>query len=368
MSEIILAILPILAVTVGAIWLGILLSRRWTSNGLKPYQLFLIGLGVFIVTAIFNTYITGVGKGNLGLDVTYLALFIMAVVFWAATIVYAIRNRIKGGKYKASNTAKNRSNKSLVWSAVVTGVLVALGIGGSFGYQYYQNNRTDRIYAVGDSIKFSGFNFTVTKAQFKPVNLDLSQSYVKKYGAITTKENCNSFSDTPTYLVQESLVRAGVSGDGMGPSQYNICIRRNEDRDSAIKYMNANSQLAIDYSMHSSSTVNSKDIQLAVTPDSGRNVKASPQLYLGAFKKGAYEDFDTYGSDAGTLAGKTVYSLFGLANYDYDGYYGKSNLGGDVDNGLSRTGYVYTDIRKSEHTVDFKITYNGQSRLVRINR
>lgn len=262
-----------------------------------------------------------------------------------------------------------KSEKSLLTKlGLICIALILLGVAGYFGFQFYQNYKDNKIYSVGEVVTFPGFEIKITKASFKDVNLELSKEYTNKYGPISKKENCNEFSKAPTYLVDENLVREGVSGDGYGPSKYNICNRRNDYRDHAKKYIDANSQLVLDYIIKSNSIVDSKAVKFTLTPDSGRDVKKSPELYLGAFKKGAEEHFFKYGPEGGNLNGKTVYSLYGDSDYNYDGFYGTSDLSGDINKGLERTGYLYTDIRKTEKNVDLKVSYKGQTRIVRISR
>lgn len=250
---------------------------------------------------------------------------------------------------KANKDNKNKS--SLKW--ILLGVaIVLLGVGGYFGYKYYQDYQANKVYSVGESISFSDFDMQITKAEFKPVNLELKPDYVKKYGDVNSKENCDTFSKDKTYDIQ---LKSNV-----GASEYNICIRRNDIRDSATKYISDNSQLVLDYSISSKAIVNSNDIQISLTPDSGRDVTKDNELYLGGFQKDAIEVFTT-----NSFFPAPVYQLIGSTTYTA---YNKSELTGDINKGLERSGYIYTDIRKSENSVDVKIAYKGEVRLIRISR
>lgn len=248
---------------------------------------------------------------------------------------------------------KDNTKKSLLKWILLGVAVVLLGIGGYFGYKYYQDYQANKVYSVGESVGLPDFEIEITKAEFKPVNLDLNKDYVKKYGDINTKENCDTFSKVKTYDIQ---LKADI-----GPSEYNVCNRRNPIRDSATKYIGNNSQLVIDYTIRSKGNVNSKDIQLSLTPDSGRDVTKESDLYLGGFQNGATEEFNS----VDVLGGITVYQLFGTQRHTS---YGTSELNGDINKGLERTGYIYTDVRKSESSVDIKITHKGETRLVRISR
>lgn len=147
-----------------------------------------------------------------------------------------------------------------------------------------------------------------------------------------------------------------------GPSEYNICIRRNDVRDSASKYSNGNPQLVFNYKISSKSIVDSKRIRLSLNPDSDRDATKDSELYLGGFQKDAYEEFTT-----NSFFPAPIYQLFGSPAYAYRTYY-ENELTRDINKGLERTSYVYTDVRKSENSVDVKLTYNGETRLVRIIR
>ncbi|MGH9923753.1 MAG: hypothetical protein ACRD5B_00080 [Nitrososphaeraceae archaeon] len=249
---------------------------------------------------------------------------------------------------------KDKSKKSLLKWIVLGVAVVLLGVGGYFGYQQYQTYLENKVYSTGETIALADFDFTITKAEFKPVNLDLNDDYVKKYGDINTKENCERFSKVKTYDVQLKM--------NVGASEYNVCIRRNDIRDSATKYVGDNSQLVVDYTIRSKGNVNSKDIQLSLTPDSGRDVTKDSGLYLGGFQKDAQEEFTT-----SSLFPAPVYQLFGSPTFTHTAY-NKSELTGDINKGLERTGYIYTDVRNSENSADVKITYKGETRLVRISR
>ena len=48
--------------------------------------------------------------------------------------------------------------------------------------------------------------------------------------------------------------------------------------------------------------------------------------------------------------------------------YHVSNIGGEMHQGIKRSGYAYTDVRTSEHTVDMKITYKNEARIIRVMR
>jgi hypothetical protein len=251
----------------------------------------------------------------------------------------------------------NTQNTPLKWA--ILGILSVLIVaGGYFGYKYYLENQANKLYSVGETASFPDFNFTVKKATFKPVTLDINQDYVREHGGVTVQEDCSTKSQEKTRDID--------SGLNIGPSEYNICIRRNDIRKDIEKYVQDNSQLVIDYSIHSKGNVNSKDININLTPDSGRDVTKESELYLGAFQKDAIEKFFYSKFFDGT-----VYQLYGTPTYFHTPY-GKNSLEGDINKDIIRNGYIYTDIRNSENSVDFKVTYKKENkthtRIVRIHR
>lgn len=255
--------------------------------------------------------------------------------------------------------AGKKKNSIIKW--IVLGVaIVALGVGGFFGYKAYENYLANKIYAPNENVGFPDFNVKVTKAEFKTVDLPIDDETVKKYGAIDKKENCDAMSKENTYW-------KAWDGDinapwvKYGPSAYNICVRRNDSRDAITKYSSENKQLVVDYTITAKNNVNAKDVSIALEPDSGRKLDAQVDAFNANqfFKLGAQELIP---DELNTAPGPVYTSEF---KQKYVPFY-KSDLGGNINKGIERKGNLYTDIRNSESSVDLKISYRGQTRIVRI--
>lgn len=242
-------------------------------------------------------------------------------------------------------------------------VVVALGVGGFFGYKTYENYLANKVYAPNENVGFPDFDVKVTKAEFKSVNLPLDKESLKTYGAIDKKENCDTLSKENTYW-------KAWDGDinapwvKYGPSAYNICIRRNDSRDAITKYSSENKQLVVEYTITAKNNVNVKDITIALEPDSGRKLDSK----VDTFNANQFFEFGaqyTIPDDLAIGAPGPVYTKEKSQNYVP---YNKSDLGGNINKGIDRKGSFYTDIRNSENSVDLKVTYHGQTRIVRITQ
>lgn len=257
---------------------------------------------------------------------------------------------------------KDSSNKSVKLWVVLVFISIILVAGGYFGYKYYEDYMTNKIYSVDETVKLSDFSIEITKATFKPVNLPIDKKTVEKYGDISQQEDCEKLSKTDSWV---SIMRNGEWSQ-YGPSAFNICHRRNDSRNEINKYSNSNSQLAVDYKITALSNVDTSKLKINLTPDSGRKLGEQVDSLSANqfFEDGAQEILDF---DFGVPG--PVYTEESRQTYKP---YFASDMGGDLNKGLSRKGYTYTDIRKSENSVDLKISYtkNGQKevRVVRITR
>lgn len=255
----------------------------------------------------------------------------------------------------------NRKKNSVIKWIIAAVAAVVLGVGGYFGYDAYQNYLANKIYAPNESVGFPDFTIKVTKAEFKAVDLPLDKETIKKYGEIDTKENCDTQSKENTYWKawDGDLNAPWVK---YGPSDYNICIRRNDSRDAITKYSSENKQLVVDYTITAKNNVNAKDVSIALEPDSGRKLDAKVDAFNANqfFELGAQH---TIPDGLAIGAPGPVYTTEHAQNYTP---FHKSDLGGNINKGIERKGNLYTDIRNSENSVDLKITYHGQTRIVRI--
>ena len=265
---------------------------------------------------------------------------------------------------------KDSSKKSLLKWIILGVAVVLLGVGGYFGYKYYQDYQANKVYSVGETVGLSDFKVDITKAEFKPVDLPIDKESVAKYGTLEKQEDCESQSKENTWW------RAWDNDPDapwvqLGPSDFNICVRRNNSRDIINEYSKANSQLVVDYKITAKNNVNTSELKIELVPDSGRKLGEQVDSFNANqfFPNGAQRKIDVpgvsgqvYTSDSYFSDGKTK-----AFTEPYKPYYA-SDLGNDINKGLERTGYAYTDIRNSENSVDVKITYKGETRLVRISR
>lgn len=257
----------------------------------------------------------------------------------------------------------NKKKSSIIKWIIISVAIVALGVGGFFGYKAYENYLANKIYAPNENVGFPDFDVKVTKAEFKAVDLPIDEKTVKKYGAIDKKENCDTQSKENTYW-------KAWDGDinapwvKYGPSAYNICIRRNDSRDAITNYSSENKQLVVDYTITAKNNVNAKDVSIALEPDSGRKLDKQVDAFNANqfFELGAQE---LISADFTLGAPGPVYTDEFSQKYIP---YHKSDLGGNINKGIERKGSLYADVRTSESSVDLKITYHGQTRIVRITQ
>ncbi len=248
------------------------------------------------------------------------------------------------------------------WISLVL-IIAAVGAGGYFGYKYYQNYQENKIYSVNETVNFTDFDFRVTKSEYKAVNLPIDNDTVKKYGGIEKKEDCDKLSDSPTYFFDYP---AGATIPDVppktGPSDRVICERRNESRSAIQEYSSDNKQLVVDFTITARSEVNSGDLKIELEADSGRNLNEKVDTFNvnQFFKYGAQEKRPL-------MLDGTIPTYGGEYKQVYIPYFA-SPIKGDINKGLERKGYIYTDIRNSENTVDMKITYKNDTRIVRITR
>lgn len=262
--------------------------------------------------------------------------------------------------------SKKENNKRLVVLSIVAVIVVAiLSVGGYFGLKFYEKYQEEKIYATGDTVSFPDFDFEVTKAEFKAVNLPINKVTVKKYGDLGKHENCDTFSKEETYWrAWDGDVNAPWVK--YGPSPYNICIRRNNSRDEINKYSSQNKQFVVNYSVAAKSNVDTSKLKVWIEADSGRQLAKKVDVFNGNqfFEGGAQELIQPLGDIPGEWYPDEL-------PQKYVPFF-KSDLGGDINKGLTRTGYAYTDIRNSENSVDVKVTYKKDGkehvRLVRVTK
>lgn len=267
--------------------------------------------------------------------------------------------------------AKKDSKKKSLLKWILLGVaVILLGVGGYFGYKYYQDYQANKVYSVGETVGLSDFKVDITKAEFKSVDLPIDKDSVAKYGALDKHEDCEKQSKENTWWrAWDNDPNAPWSQTG--PSDFNICVRRNNSRDIINEYAKNNSQLVVDYKITAINNVDTSKLKIELIPDSGRKLGEQVESFNANqfFPNGAQRKI-TVPRVAGQVYTSDSYYDNGKINTFTEPYepYHTSNVGNDINKGLERTGYIYTDIRNTESNVDIKITYNGETRLVRITR
>jgi predicted negative regulator of RcsB-dependent stress response len=72
--------------------------------------------------------------------------------------------------------AKKDSKRKSLLKWILLGVAVLLlGVGGYFGYKYYQDYQANKVYSVGETVGLSDFKVDITKAEFKSVDLPIDK-------------------------------------------------------------------------------------------------------------------------------------------------------------------------------------------------
>lgn len=246
------------------------------------------------------------------------------------------------------------TKKSLLKWMLLGVFVLTVGAGVYFGYKYYQNYQANKIYSVNDNVGFPDFDIKVIKAEFKPVDLPLDKEEVSKYGGLEQPEDCSQLSDIPRREAQ--IIGSFPNPERIiphDPSDKTYCNWRNSSRDEIRKYSGENKQLVIDYKITSKNSVDTSKFNIELMPDSGRK--------LGERVNSLNDNQFLERNDLDIHAKHTTFLV------EYKPYH-KSNIGDDINKGLERTGYIYTDIRNSEKSVDLKIDYRGQTRIVRISQ
>ena len=244
------------------------------------------------------------------------------------------------------------------WHYVGIVIIGLVGAGGYIGWSTYQSYQTHRIYLTGESVAMSDLTIQITKAEFKPVNVPLDKESIAKYGSLNTQENCETQSRIKTWSGRDDKWYQD------GPSDYNICVRRNSSRDAINTYTKHNNQFVVDYTITARNTVDTSQLHIALIPDSGRKLDEQVDaLNANQFFPGGAQHKNSTMMTIGA-PGPTYTPEYSLPYKPYH----VSNIGGEMHQGIKRSGYAYTDVRTSEHTVDMKITYKNEARIIRVMR
>lgn len=255
---------------------------------------------------------------------------------------------------------KTSVNRTIVKLAIAVGIIATLIIGGYFGLRQYQNYLANKIYSVDENASMADFDFSVTKAEFKPVELPLNKEIVSKYGGIDKQEDCSELSSEGAWFEIDGKwqqIKYGIS-----PKI--VCEGRNEARTKINEYSNSSDKLSIEYKILATQNVDVNSLKISVMPDSGRDVKQkvkslnSNDFFGYCMREEIYQS----GAPGRTYNSGCIYNPITYTPYK------ASDIGLDINKGLERTGSIDTDIRKSEKNIDIKITYKDQTRIIRIHR
>mgnify|MGYP003463272500 CR=1 FL=1 len=231
---------------------------------------------------------------------------------------------------------RERSNKKTILKTVfLFCTLVLLVLAGFFGLKAYDKYLADKIYLVGDVMNYPDFSVDITKVSVKAVDLPIEKNIVGEYGGLDNNENCDTFSKASIVIWPGSKFQENT------PSEYFKCIVRNSSRIEIKQYSKSNKQLVIDFRITAKETVDTQQIKIELIPNSGRELNKTE------------------------LGGN---SLIWFKQYHP---YHQSDLGKDISKELIRTGYLYADVRNTEDTVDFIMSYSHDGknsiRTMRIN-
>ncbi len=324
------------------------------QKNLKPYQLFLIGLGLLLINVfVINQLLPETFYSSLFVTL----LNICVLVFWIVAIVSAIRSRVRQPaktittKAHESHAKTDRTSKKkiVLWSSVSVLAVIAIIGGGYFANEYRQNYLNDKIYSVNENIELSDFTLTVSNPSYAKPSLVMPQEKIAAFGDINTQEDCSKypFLSWQTNKVDiTSLDYDGNAYEKANPSG-RYCEWRNDSRKKIQAYIGDNERVSIDYKITAKSSVDSKDIQVAVMLDSGRDLKNPSTLF----------DYDS-------LLSTKYYPAFDYAYKPYT----ETQLGGNINKDITRSQNVSFDVSNSEKTIDLRVTYKGETRLVRISR
>ncbi|MEX2014538.1 MAG: hypothetical protein WD885_01210 [Candidatus Saccharimonadales bacterium] len=238
-------------------------------------------------------------------------------------------------KLNKSNFFKN---KMMIYFAII--LLIALSV---FSIKEYLDYRSQakKVYFANEIVKLPDFELKINKTELKPVDLPFEENVVKKYGNMDKQENCKMLSDTvgPYTDFEQAFIDSG--GSLLRNSPLYDCELRNKARNEIKKYSEEHQQIVIDYVIQAFGNVDTSKLKITLLPDSGRDVEES------VFTDNPFIWFGSYNP------------------------YFQDSLEGNINTGISRTGYVYTDVRKTEKVIDIIVNYekDGEinTKLVRIN-
>lgn len=265
---------------------------------IKPVHLAFIGLAIIALGVLIPSFFIS-PFSTIGLSVV-----IGSVILLVAYSSFAM------------NVIKLKGTKTIKW-LVLPVILALLACSGVISYTKYQQHLNDKIYNVSDTVKFSGFNFKVTNVAYSEIPLDT------KTINLSDRRDCSIGSDDDKH----------------------DCDWYNWPRRNAQNYINEHTRATINYEVVANESMNGKDLNIEIQPDSGRKI-------IHNTGSDSYDD--------------TFSWAWGL-KLDYTAN-PKSDFGGTLNRGLTRKGTIGVDLKNTEQTIDLKVSYRGENRIVRIAR
>ncbi len=301
---------------------------------IKPVHLVAIGLTVLILGILIPSFFID-PSSTIGMS-----LIMGSIILLSAYAFFAV------------NVVRSKGKKSVKW-LVLPILLLLLVCGGFFAYNKYQQHLNDKIYTTSDAINFSDFVLTVKEPSFKAVEINVPQEKISRYGDLTAREDCSKYpedNNQPQDYFNEATGKWVFHDEEQwekdNPTR-RYCEWRNDSRNSINKYIADNQTLSLNYELTASNNIDSSKITISLLPDTGRELKTDQTHF----------DYDS-------LLSTRYVPPFNYAYYPYK----QSDLGGDINKGITRQGEIKADVRNNEKIIDLKVIYNGETRLVRISR
>lgn len=295
---------------------------------IKPIHLVLTGIGIIVLGILIPSLFVS-AYSTMGF-----ALIIGLIVLVSAYIFFSI------------NIVKSRGAQTVKWLLIPVAV-AALGAGGWYAYHTHQQNLKDKIYNVGEVVELPDFTVQVKEPSFKPVDMKVPEDKAQRFGGIDASEDCSKYPDDsrPENSYMDFAFDENEWEKENPSGRY--CEWRNNSRKTVSEYIANNERMILNYEITASDTVDSSQVDISVMPDSGRNMKSPAKQF----------DYDP-------LLSKKYAPAF---DYTYRPY-SATDIGGDINTGITRQGKIEADVRNSESAIDFKISYKGESRIIRVSR
>lgn len=308
---------------------------------IKPIHLTIFGfliiiLGILIPSFFINAFST-IG----------LSLVIGLLIIVTAYILFFINTVIKRGK------------SSIKWLLIPI-ILIVISVGTFYLYGKYQQSLKDKIYSANETIEFKDFYFNVTKYEFKDIDLLIDKDFTSKHN-INQQEDCSVLSTKKSWTADFYQGSRNSEWTKSGLSDSEVCNENNKSLKVTSNYLSNNKSLAVNYKILTKNTISSKNIKITLMADSGRNLD-DPLDELNVDGRWIYKKVNEthQGITRETYGSSTLFPIYRQ--------YKKFDIGGDINKGIARSGSAGADIRNEERVVDIKISYQGESRIMRISK